>query len=29
MASKYKLLIIDDHPMFRDGLKTIVRTGSN
>lgn len=25
MASKYKLLIIDDHPMFRDGLKTIVR----
>lgn len=29
MASKYKLLIIDDHPMFRDGLKTIVRTGAN
>lgn len=25
MAPKYKLLIIDDHPMFRDGLKTIVR----
>ena len=25
MATKYKLLIIDDHPMFRDGLKTIVR----
>jgi DNA-binding NarL/FixJ family response regulator len=25
MASKYKLLIIDDHPMFRDGLKTIVQ----
>lgn len=29
MAPKYKLLIIDDHPMFRDGLKTIVRSGSN
>lgn len=28
MPSKYKILIIDDHPMFRDGLKTIVRTGA-
>lgn len=28
MATRYKTLIIDDHPMFRDGLKTIVRTGA-
>jgi len=25
MASRHTLLIIDDHPMFRDGVKTIVR----
>ncbi|SNR75387.1 two component transcriptional regulator, LuxR family [Humidesulfovibrio mexicanus] len=28
MSAKYKILIIDDHPMFRDGLKTIVRSGA-
>ena len=26
MQAKHKLLIIDDHPMFRDGVKTIVRS---
>lgn len=25
MTRRYKLLVIDDHPMFRDGVKTIVR----
>jgi len=26
MKSKHKLLIVDDHPMFRDGVKTILRS---